>query len=1165
MIDFPPEFFDPPRDKFDPTFVGPTGKGTKLYVIAEANGAEEVKRQEVLIGPAGQVWRKALKAADVDIQDITMWNTCPFRPVDRVGSRAYNRTPSAEEIELYSQYVKTDIRKKKPACILLLGRSAMRGLGIDLRVDEARPKTFDFEGIPCYATWHPSYILRNGGESYHGFGKLVNDIKRAYQNHQAVPAKADYTIIDVLDWDKVEDIFQNDQEIVLDYEASGLNTYHNNYFVGGIALKGRASKVCVYVMLYNFWRTPEEFPISIKLRARIGVWLLSKRLVVFNLQYECAASLTYFKVYIRDIIDVMMMNRSLGYSGGLKEVASSRLGARIWNTEVDEWNDLIGKIIKGLQPTHKGRVRDEVLFIQERDHSVSIDEVVAWYAAVKKPNERTNTGRDTLIQFNKLVKKYYSGDRYNEFCKRFFRLVIARAASRDLSTKFTDIPIEIIAPYATDDVEYTSLLKDSLQAEINKLDITRVTEVYNNLAKLGFEMEASGIAWNDTLASELDKVYLGTAIDCLRSLLMTPKFQKILPSLSLSTEDRRVPLAECHQDILEIQTTTELDHLTKYFNPRSNHKNTKDSFSRLIVTARLRFLMMLHEIFKVYQNSKEECLREYPVLGPVLEQIIAEPSVEQRFMIVETLVEGSEGISTKIARHPANARDLWRDDSGKKITPPEADVFIKFANWDLPGMASAVIEDVYNAFWHIGGINIDDDKTWVDEFRWIYSFRLYKKVMKSYSTYIWGDVGRGNAALLDKEEVHNLSAARRPGWQERTPENQVWIKETKFGVCTAVTKRFQSGDHTVPGGELIDLRVSRFIDGVRLHWDLSQSEIRILAFIANDQNLLQKFLEGADIHLYIASQIWSKSEKSVTKAERRFAKSAVFAVLYGDSPPSFAVKFLNGNVELAKYIFKQLFTAFPNIAKWIKAQHRFALQHGYLFTYFKDPIYDIGMPSEAVALSASAKEDLLDNVYSRKVRLSQNKELDKKLRQLISKSFRNAQNYPIQSVSSTLAGLGEYYLLEYLRDKEMSARIDCFTHDSGELDIQIADLPAVISVLPKLVVDNVVKEFKIPIKAEYEVGVSGGQMVELKDAVADGPIIYSNFKESKLKAVNALERKLTVYGVKCEIAIDKETENTRSMGEMFIARGAFNLAFGQKEKVVEGKMKLDFSQVKREI
>jgi uracil-DNA glycosylase family 4 len=1161
--DFPDEFFNPPRDKFDPTFVGPTGKGTKLYVVAEANGREEVKLREVLIGPAGQVWRKALKAAGVDIQDITMWNVVPFRPLDRKGPRDYTRTPDLDEIALYSNYVKTDIRKKKPACILLLGRSAMRGLGINIKVDEARPRTFDFEGIPCYATWHPSYILRNGSENYHGFGKLVNDIKRAYQINQAAPAKSNYTIIDVLDWDKVEDIFQNDQEIVLDYEASGLNTYHRDYFVGGIALKGRTSKVSVYVMLYNFWRTPEEFPIPIRLRARIGVWLLSKRLIVFNLQYECAASLTYFKVYIRDIIDVMMMNRALGYTGGLKEVASSRLGTQIWNVEVDEWNDLIGKIVKGFQPTHKNNYRDDVLFIREV-WCDSFAQLIDWYTTLKKPNDRTKSCRDAFIQLDKLVKKYYSGKTYNEFCKRFFDLVIRRAFKRDLATKFTDIPIEMIAPYATDDVEYTSLLKDSLEAEINKLDIARITEVYNNLAKLGFEMEASGIAWNDTLASELDKVYLGTAIDCLRTLLMVPKFQKILPSLSLSTEEKIVPLAECHQDILEIQTTTELNHLTKYFNPRSNHKNTRDYFNKLIVTWRLRFLMMLHEIFKMYQNSKEECLKEYPVLGPLLEQIIAEPDAVQRFLVVDALIDGSENLSSKIDRHPANSRDLWRDDSGKKIVPPELDIFVKYGKWDLPGMASGVIEDVYNAFWHIGGINIDDDKTWVDEFRWIYSFRLYKKVMKSYSTYIWGDVGRGSAALLGKEEVHNLSAARRPGWQERTPENQVWIKETKFGVCTAVTKRFQSGDHTVPGGELIDLRVSRFLDGVRLHWDLSQSEIRILAFIANDENLLQKFLEGADIHLYIASQIWSKPEKSVTKAERRFAKSAVFAVLYGDSPPSFAVKFLNGNVELAKYIFKQLFTAFPNIAKWIKAQHRFALQHGYLFTYFKDPIYNIGMPSEAVALSPSNKEDLLENVFSRKVRLSRDKEIDKKLRQLVSKSFRNAQNYPIQSVSSTLAGIGEYYLMEYLRDKEMSARVDCFTHDSGELDTQIADLPAIISVLPKLVIDNVVKEFKIPIKAEYEIGVSGGQMVELKDAVVDGPVICSKFKESKLKAVSALENKLTTYGVKCEVVIDKETETTRSMGELFIARGAFNLAFGQKEKVVEGNMKLDFSQVKRE-
>jgi uracil-DNA glycosylase family 4 len=1162
-----------PGPGLDPLFVGPKGCYTDvhLYIAGEGPGKEEVEQGTPFVGPAGQTLDRAIveaaKTGDIDPTKIRYFNVIPYRPIVREGSRIKDRTPEHHEIQKYSVFLRKDIEKTRPKVILLTGKSAMSAFDIDTSVGAARVHTYSYLDIPVFVTYHPSFVLRVSGwgiltrGTSESFETLIGDLKRAWSGFkkETVSNILKYEVIDVLEWSRVEEIFKNDTEVVLDYEASGLNTYHYNYFVGGLALKGRTTKTCVYVMLYNFWRTPGEFVIPDKLKAKIGVWLLSKKLIVFNLQYECAASLSYFGVYIRDVLDVMMMNRCLGRSGGLKEIASTRLGIQTWDAEVDEWNSLLQKIIKYVKPTYKGRIREEVIFIQDSKCN-SIDTLIAWFDAVKKPTDRIVNLRTDFVQINRLAKKYYNRERYTEFCKRFFTLIIQRSTDKDFEDKFTDVPVEIIAPYAIRDIEFTDRLKDHLGEEVQKLGLVRVSEIYNNLGKLGFELEASGIAWNDELATKLDKVYLDTAIDSLRSILMIPRFQKILPS-SLSTDQTFVPVIDNTQDVLEIQTTTELDNLTKFFNPRSNHKDTRDRFSKLIVTPRLKFLMMLFTVFKEYQNSKDECFKEYPVLGPTLEQVLAESDSAERFKVVDTLVEASECIGNKVQNHPANSSELWKDDNNIKITPPEIKVFIEFYGWTLPGMASEVIEDIYNAFWHIGGVNVDDKSTWVDEFRIVFLFRLYKKVMKVYSTYIWGDVGRGNATLVDKR---NVRALRHPGWTEKTPTDKIWIKETSFGVCTAVTKRFRSGDHTVPAGELIDLRVSRFIDGVRLHWDLSQSEIRVLATIAKDEALLQKFREGADIHLFIASKIWGKPEKQITKQERRYAKSAVFAVLYGDSPPSFAIKFLNGNIQLAKYIFTQLFSTFPNIEIWIKAQHSFLLENGYILTPLGDPIYDVGLPHEALSLSQWSKDQLLENVFSRKVKLSSNREVDKKLRMFISESFRNAQNYPIQNASSVLAGLGIYYMSEYTLDQDMSARIDCFTHDAADLDVQIADLPKIISALPRYVIDKVVEEFNIPIKAEYEIGVSGDQMVELKNAVVDGPIISSEFHESKQTAVEALDSRLSAYGVKTYITVDEEVESVRSMGELFIARGAFALSLGQSRKLVTGKMRLDFSNVQRE-
>jgi hypothetical protein len=84
--------------------------------------------------------------------------------------------------------------------------------------------------------------------------------------------------------------------VVLDYEASGLNVYHHDYFVMALLLKGETTQVTVSMLCYIIsGEHQENFPFLI-LKAKIGIWLLSKKLVVFHLQYECAASLSYFGV-----------------------------------------------------------------------------------------------------------------------------------------------------------------------------------------------------------------------------------------------------------------------------------------------------------------------------------------------------------------------------------------------------------------------------------------------------------------------------------------------------------------------------------------------------------------------------------------------------------------------------------------------------------------------------------------------------------------------------------------------------------------------------------------------------------------------------------------------------------------------------------------------------
>lgn len=104
--------------------------------------------------------------------------------------------------------------------------------------------------------------------------------------------------------------------------------------------------------------------------------------------------------------------------------------------------------------------------------------------------------------------------------------------------------------------------------------------------------------------------------------------------------------------------------------------------------------------------------------------------------------------------------------------------------------------------------------------------------------------------------------------------------------------------NTVPwGSELKDLVLSRFENGMLIHMDGSQMEVRVLAAMANEETLLEAFRQGKDVHRMVAAKIWKKEEKEVTGAERRFAK---MACLVGSTP----IKCLDGSSRSIESLYQ---------------------------------------------------------------------------------------------------------------------------------------------------------------------------------------------------------------------------------------------------------------------
>ena len=113
--------------------------------------------------------------------------------------------------------------------------------------------------------------------------------------------------------------------------------------------------------------------------------------------------------------------------------------------------------------------------------------------------------------------------------------------------------------------------------------------------------------------------------------------------------------------------------------------------------------------------------------------------------------------------------------------------------------------------------------------------------------------------------------------------------------------------------------------------DYSQIELRILAELSGDEELIKTFKEGKDIHRRTASLIFNIPESKVKKEEREMAKVVNFGIIYGMGPYGLS-KRLNIDVNSASSFITSYFNTYPGAKKWINKTLEFARENGWVET-----------------------------------------------------------------------------------------------------------------------------------------------------------------------------------------------------------------------------------------
>ncbi len=115
--------------------------------------------------------------------------------------------------------------------------------------------------------------------------------------------------------------------------------------------------------------------------------------------------------------------------------------------------------------------------------------------------------------------------------------------------------------------------------------------------------------------------------------------------------------------------------------------------------------------------------------------------------------------------------------------------------------------------------------------------------------------------------------------------------------------------------------------------DYSQIELRVMAHLSKDANMLEAFREGYDIHAATAAKIYDKPVSEVTRDERTKAKRANFGIIYGITVFGLADR-LNIERAEAKQLIDGYFKMFPQVRDYMEQAKDTAKANGYVETFF---------------------------------------------------------------------------------------------------------------------------------------------------------------------------------------------------------------------------------------
>ena len=204
--------------------------------------------------------------------------------------------------------------------------------------------------------------------------------------------------------------------------------------------------------------------------------------------------------------------------------------------------------------------------------------------------------------------------------------------------------------------------------------------------------------------------------------------------------------------------------------------------------------------------------------------------------------------------------------------------------------------------------------------------------------------------------------------------------------------------------------IARNSDYVLLSADYSQIELRIIAALSEEHNMIESFLHGEDIHRATAAKVFNVPLEAVTREQRSHAKTVNFGIIYGVS--AFG---LSAQTDLSRSQSKELidtyYATYPNLRNYIQKQIHFAQEHGYVETVL-------------------GRRRYLPDIHSRN--------------QVVrGAAERNAVNAPIQGSAADIIKIAMIRIYDLLQAQQLQTHMLLQVHDELVFDVPKTELEIV--------------------------------------------------------------------------------------------------------------------------